>query len=459
VAELKRQLGLLDSTMINVGTIIASAIFIVPSTIALQLHASAPTILVWVVGGAVSLLGALCVAELGAAMPRAGGLYVYLSEAYGPVWGYLYGWTSGVVINPASIAAIAVGFATYVGFFTPLGAAGIKAVAIASIVALTVLNCLGVKPGTVTQNALTLIKMGVLAALIVIGFVLPGGSAANFRPLWPEGSFGSLIAPFGVAMVAALWAYDGWIEITYVGGEVKDPERNLPRSIVLSTLIGIALYCLVTASFTYVLSPAKMAASSLVASDAAQVTLGRAGAGLVAVAIMVATLGANNGIVLTAARVPYAMARDGVLPRWLAGVHPRFLTPVPSLVVQAVIAIALTFTGTYNQLFTYAIFASFVSYAAGCGAVIRLRHGAPGLARPYRTWGYPVTPIVFIAFAAWLVGNTIAEQPRDAGIGTALILAGLPFYYWWRRVAIRPPIPASRAAPAPAPPPASYRRT
>src|SRR3989442_1436618 len=353
--------------MINVGTIIASAIFIVPSTIALQLHASAPTILVWVVGGAVSLLGALCVAELGAAMPRAGGLYVYLSEAYGPVWGYLYGWTSGVVINPASIAAIAVGFATYVGFFTPLGAAGIKAVAIASIVALTVLNCLGVKPGTVTQNTLTLIKMGGLAA--------------------------------------------------------------------------------------------KMAASSLVASDAAQVTLGRAGAGLVAVAIMIATLGSNNGIVLTAARVPYAMARDGVLPRWLAGVHPRFLTPVPSLVVQAVIAIALAFTGTYNQLFTYVIFAEFVSYAAGCGAVIRLRHGAPSLARPYRTWGYPVTPIVFIAFAAWLVGNTIAEQPRDAGIGTALILAGLPFYYRWRRVAIRPPIPASRAAPAPAPPPASYRRT
>src|SRR5437867_3140375 len=339
--------------MINVGTIIASAIFIVPSTIALQLHASAPTILVWVVGGAVSLLGALCVAELGAAMPRAGGLYVYLSEAYGPVWGYLYGWTSGVVINPASIAAIAVGFATYVGFFTPLGAAGIKAVAIASIVALTVLNCLGVKPGTVTQNALTLIKMGVLAALIVIGFVLPGGSVAN----------------------------------------------------------------------------------------------------------LIATLGSHNGIVLTAARVPYAMARDGVLPRWLAGVHPRFLTPVPSLAVQAVIAIALTFTGTYNQLFTYVIFAEFVSYAAGCGAVIRLRHGAPGLARPYRTWGYPVTPIVFIAFAAWLVGNTIAEQPRDAGIGTALILAGLPFYYWWRRVAIRPPIPASRAAPAPAPPPAWYRRT
>src|SRR5213596_443227 len=431
MAELKRQLGLLDSTMINVGTIIASAIFIVPSAIALQLHASLPTILVWIVGGLVSLLGALSVAELGAAMPEAGGQYVYLTKAYGPVWGYLYGWASGVVINPASIAAIAVGFATYFGFFVPLADAGIKAVAVASIVALTALNCLGVRLGAITQDVLTLIKMALLVVLIVAGFVLPGGSVANLSPLWPPA--GGLIAPFGVAMVAALWAYDGWIEITYVGGEVKDPERNLPRSIVLSTLIGIALYCLVTASFTYVLSPAKMAASSLVASDAAQVTLGRAGAGLVAVAIMVATLGANNGIVLTAARVPYAMARDGVLPRWLAGVHPRFLTPVPSLVVQAVIAIALAFTGTYNQLFTYVIFAEFVSYAAGCGAVIRLRHGAPGLARPYRTWGYPVTPIVFIAFAAWLVYNTIVETPRDSAIGAGLILLGLPGYWYWKK--------------------------
>src|SRR2546425_6284777 len=399
MAELKRQLGLLDSTMINVGTIIASAIFIVPSAIALQLHASAPTILVWIGGGVFSLRGALSVADLGAAMPRGGGKYVSLSRAYGPVWGFLYGWASGVVITPASIAAIAVGFATYLGFFVPVGGGGIKVVAVASIVGLTALNCLGVRLGAVTQNVLTLIKMGLVVLLIVVGFVLPGGSVANLAPVWPDASLGGLLVPFGTAMVAALWAYDGWIEITYVGGEVKDPERNLPRSIVLSTLIAIALYCLVTASFAYVLSPAKMAASSLVASDAAQVTLGRAGAGLVAVAIMVSTLGSNNGIVLTAARVPYAMARDGMLPRWLGGVHPRFLTPVPSLVVQALISIALTLTGTYNQLFTYVIFAEFVSYAAGCGAVIRLRHGAPGLARPYRTWGYPVTPIVFIAFA------------------------------------------------------------
>src|SRR3989454_12359084 len=380
MADLKRQLGLLDATMINVGTIIASAIFIVPSAIALQLHASLPTILVWIAGGLVSLLGALSVAELGAAMPKAGGQYVYLTEAYGPVWGYLYGWASGVVINPASIAAIAVGFATYCGFFVPLAGAGIKAVAVASIVALTALDCLGVRLGAITQNVLSLIKMGLLVVLIVVGVVLPGGSVANLLPLWSDAPLGHQIASFGVALVAVLWAYDGWIEITYVGGEVTDPERNLPRSIVLSTIIGMALYCLVTASFAYVLSPAKMAASSLVASDAVQVTLGGAGAALVAVAIMIATIGSNNGIVLTAARIPYAMARDGLLPRRLADVHPRFLTPVPSLFVQGIIAIALTWISTepswkdtYNRLFTYVVLGEFVFYAMSCGAVIRLR--------------------------------------------------------------------------------------
>src|SRR2546428_1369244 len=227
MAELKRQLGLLDSTMINVGTIIASAIFIVPSAIAATLGATCPAILVWGVGGVVSLLGALSVAELGAAMPEAGGQYVYLTRAYGPASGFLYGWTSGVVINPASIAAIAVGFATYFGFFVPLSEAGIKLVAALSIVALTVLNSLGVRLGAVTQNVLTLIKMALLVVLIVVGFALPGGSAANLAPLWADAPLGHQIASFGVALVAVLWAYDGWIEITYVRSAVTDPERNL----------------------------------------------------------------------------------------------------------------------------------------------------------------------------------------------------------------------------------------
>src|SRR5207244_68155 len=269
-----------------------------------------------------------------------------------------------------------------------------------------------------------------------------GGNAANLAPLWSDAPPGRQIASFGVALVAVLWAYDGWIEVTYVGGEVKDPERNVPRSIVLSTLIGAALYCLVTASFAYVLSPARMAASSLVASDAAQVTLGHAGAELVAAAIMIATIGSNNGIVLTAARVPYAMARDGLLPGWLGGVHPRFLTPVPSLFVQAIISIALTWISTepswkdtYNRLFTYVVLGEFIFYGMSAGAVILLRHTAADLPRPYRTWGYPVTPLLFVLFSVWLIWNTAREQWLDFAVGMLLILIGLPLYFLSRRAA------------------------
>ena len=437
--ELKRELGLLDATMINLGTIIASAIFLVPSYIAQQLHASSLVILAWLVGGAVSLLGALTVAELGAAFPEAGGLFVYLREAYGPVWGFLYGWANAVVINPASIAAIAVGFATYVGHFVPLDGAGIKAVAIASIVALTALNCLGVRLGATTQNILTFIKVALVGVLIVAGLFLHGGSAENFRPVWPDQPLGKLIGPFGLAMVAVLWAYDGWIESTYIGSEIKDPGRVTPRAIVLATLGAIVLYSLVTLAYIHVLSPARTALSTEVAADAARVTLGAAGAALVAAAILISTLGANNGIVLTAARIPYAMAQDGVMFRAIGWVHPRWRTPVTSLVVQAVIAIALALSGDYEKLAGYVIFASFLFYALGCGAVVRLRHARPDLPRPYRAWGFPVTPIVFIAFATWLTVNSIIEAPRDAAVGAGLIAAGLPFYMFWRRSASRTP--------------------
>jgi len=433
VTELKRELGLLDATMINVGTMIASAIFIVPATVAAQVPGSALMILIWVAGGVVSLLGALSVAELSAAYPEAGGQYAYLREAYGPPWAFLYGWANFLVINPASIAAIAVGFARYLGFFVPVSPAAIQAIAIVSIVLLTGLNGLGVRPGATTQNVLTLLKMGALAALIATAFVLPGGSVANFQPAWPAGSVGQWIGPFGLAMVGVLWAYDGWIETTYVGSEIKDPGRNLPRSIILSTVVVIAFYTLASVAYSYVLSPARMAGSTLVASDAAQITLGAVGAGFVAVAILVSTLGANNGIILTAARIPYAMARGGLFFRSQGIVHPRFATPVVALLTQGVIASVLARTGKYDQLFTYVVFAQFVFYALSAGAVILLRRKAPQVTRPYRTWGYPVTPLVFIAFALWLVANTIAESPRESAVGAGLILLGLPGYWYWRQ--------------------------
>jgi APA family basic amino acid/polyamine antiporter len=431
--DLKRELGLFDAVMINAGTMIASAIFIVPATVAAAVQGTAVMTLVWVVGGLVSLLGALSIAELAAAYPEAGGQYAYLREAYGTVWAFLYGWANFAVINTASIAAIAVGFARYIGFFTPLSETAIRVVAIASIIGLTLLNCRGVRLGATTQNVLTTLKIGALLALIVTSFVLPGGSASNFQPLWPSGTLGQWIAPFGVAMVGVLWAYDGWIETTYVGSEIMNPGKNLPRSIILSTLIVIALYVLASVAYVYVLSPAVAAGSTLVASDAAKVTMGGLGATFVVVAILISTLGANNGIILTAARIPYAMARGGMFFRSQGIVHPRYATPAVALLTQGVIASTLTAFGSYDQLFTYVVFAQFVFYALSAGAVIRLRRTAPQVARPYRTWGYPVTPIVFIAFAIWLVFNTIVETPRDSAIGAGLILIGLPGYYYWRR--------------------------
>src|SRR5881394_2187910 len=384
--ELKRELGLFDATMINVGTMIASAIFIVPATVAAAVTGSLTMTLVWIVGGVASLLGALSIAELAAAYPEAGGQYAYLREAYGQVWGFLYGWANFAVINTASIAAIAVGFARYIGFFTPLTETAVRVIAIASIVALTLLNCRGVRLGATTQNILTILKIGALVGLIVTSFVLPGGSATHFQPLWPSASVGQLIGPFGVAMVAVLWAYDGWIETTYVGSEIVDPGRNLPRSIILSTLIVIALYVLASLAYVFVLSPAGMLHSDLVASDTAKVTMGAGGAALVVIAILISTIGANNGIVLTAARIPYAMARGGLFFRSQAFVHPRLGTPVVALITQGVIASLLTAWGTYDQLTTYVVFAQFLFYGLSAGAVIRLRSTAPQVARPYRTW-------------------------------------------------------------------------
>jgi len=431
--ELRRELSLLDSTMINVGTMIASAIFIVPASIALHAQSSIFVVLVWVVGGIISLLGALSVAELGAAMPEAGGQYVYLREAYGPVWGFLYGWTAFTVINTASISAIAVGFASYLGFFVKLDDFGMKAVAILSIILLTVINCFGIKLGAWVQNGFTFIKMAALVALVACSFILPGGSSENFSPLLPDQSLGGMLGPLGLAMVAALWAYDGWIEITYVAGEVKNPQRNLPLSIIYSTLIVILFYVVVNLAYTYVLSVGRMARSPLVGSDVATIILGSAGAALLTIGILISTLGSNHGIVFTAARIPYAMARAGLFFKSMAHVHPRFRTPTMALTVQGVWGCVLALTGSYDQLFTYVVFASWVFYAMSCGAVIILRRASPQMQRPYKTWGYPATPIVFILFSIWLVSNTIIEAPRDAAIGAGIILLGLPVYFYWKK--------------------------
>ena len=419
--------------MINVGGIIGSGIFMVPATVALYTASSSLFFMVWILGGIISLFGALSGAELGAAMPRAGGQYVYLNEAYGPLWGYLYGWSAVAVINTASIAAVGVAFAEYLNFFTPLSSFDMKSIAIVDIIILTIINVIDVKSGARFQNWFTFTKIASISIVILLGLFLDGGSSQNLSPLFSEQSFSSLIGPLGLAMVAVLWTFDGWIFITYVAGEVKNPGRNIPLSIIYCMIIIVSVYLALNYVLVFALGFDKMIGSELVMSDAASIFLGSQGGAIITVIILISLIGANNGFILTSARINYAMAKNKLFFKQAASIHPKYKSPSNALIIQCVWACILTFTGTFNQLITYIIFASWIFYGMSAGAVIILRFKKPELKRPYKTPLYPWIPIIFILFAIFLTINTIMEAPRDAGIGTLLILAGLPFYYYWNK--------------------------
>ena len=431
--KLKRVLSLLDATMINAGGIIGSGIFMVPATVAMFTGSASLFFMVWIAGGIVSLFGALSVAELGAAMPRAGGQYVYLSEAYGPVWGYLYGWSAVAVINTASIAAVGVAFSEYLRFFFPITDVSIKGIAVATIVLLTIINILDVKSGARFQNVFTISKLGAIFVIIILGLVMEGGSNQNLSPFFSDQSFTELVGPLGLAMVSVLWTFDGWIFITYVAGEVKNPGRNIPLSLIFCMLIVVTIYLLLNYVLIYTLGFTGMNGSDLVVSDAASVFLGNKGAAIVTLIILISLIGANNGFVLTSARINYAMAKDKLFFYQASQIHPRFKSPSNALIIQCVWASLLTFTGTFNQLITYIIFASWIFYGMSAGAVIILRNKKPDMERPYKTPVYPWIPIIFILFAIFLTINTIIEAPRDAAIGAGIILAGLPMYYYWKK--------------------------
>ena len=432
-SNLKRVLSLTDATMINVGGILGSGIFMVPATVALYTLSSSLFFLVWIIGGIVSLFGALSVAELGSAMPKAGGQYVFLNKAYGPLWGFLYGWTAVAVINTASIAAVAMAFSEYLGFFFILNSFEVKGIAIISILILTIINIIDVKSGARFQNLFTYTKISAISIVILLGLLLDGGSSNNFFPLLTDRSFSSLVGPLGLAMVAVLWTFDGWIFVTYVAGEVKDPGKNIPLSIILCMVIVLSIYLTLNYALVYILGFDKMIGSELVMSDAASVFLGNKGAAIITVIILISLIGANNGFVLTSARINYAMAKDGLFFKQAATIHNKFKSPTNALLMQCAWSSILTLTGTFNQLITYIIFASWIFYAMSAGAVIILRKKLPDLNRPYLTPLYPWIPIIFILFAVFLTINTILEAPRDAAIGSVLILAGLPFYKYWKK--------------------------
>jgi len=431
-SNLKRVLSLTDATMINVGGILGSGIFMVPATVALYTLSSSLFFLVWIIGGIVSLFGALSVAELGSAMPKAGGQYVFLNKAYGPLWGFLYGWTAVAVINTASIAAVAMAFSEYLSFFFILNSFEVKGIAIISILILTIINIIDVKSGARFQNLFTYTKISAISIVILLGLLLDGGSSNNFFPLLTDRSFSSLVGPLGLAMVAVLWTFDGWIFVTYVAGEVKDPGKNIPLSIILCMVIVLSIYLTLNYVLVYTLGFDKMIGSELVMSDAASIFLGNKGAAIITVIILISLIGANNGFILTSARINYAMAKDGLFFKQAATIHNKFKSPANALLMQCAWSSILTLTGTFNQLITYIIFASWIFYAMSAGAVIILRKKLPDLNRPYLTPLYPWIPIIFILFAVFLTINTILEAPRDAAIGSVLILAGLPFYKYWK---------------------------
>ncbi len=419
--------------MINVGGIIGSGIFMVPATVALYTMSSSLFFTAWILGAVVSLFGALSVAELGAAMPKAGGQYVFLSEAYGPVWGYLYGWSAVAVINTASLAAVGVAFGEYLQFFFPLSTLEIRLIAIGMVVGLTLLNIVDVKAGARFQNSFTIAKVSAITLVILLGLTMDGGSTQNFEPIFSDKSFASLIGPMGLAMVAVLWTFDGWIFITYVAGEVKAPNRNIPLSLIYCMAIVTTVYLLLNYVLVYVLGFVDMVGSDKVMSDAASVFMGEKGAMIVTIIILISLIGANNGFTLTSARINYAMAKDGLFFKKAAVVHPQYHSPANALIIQCIWAIILTFSGTFNQLITYIIFASWIFYGMSAGAVIILRNKRPDLDRPYKTPFYPWIPAIFILFSVFLTINTIMEAPRDAAIGTVLMLTGLPLYYYWKK--------------------------
>jgi APA family basic amino acid/polyamine antiporter len=428
-----------------IGTVIGSGIFLVPHDMILRVGTPGWVFVVWIFGGLLTLAGALSYAELAAAIPEAGGEYAYLREAYGPLWGFLYSWTQMWVAKSGSIATLATGFFYYLANFfpaldgvfyrlpLPLGPHGSpldlrwgQLLAIGLIAALAWLNYFGVKLGGDVQVAVTTVKVVLIAGIVVAGLGFGSPHAAA-----PVSAVPLTAAGFFAALVAALWAYDGWNNVAMVASEVRDPQRNLPRALIGGTLAVIAIYLLANAAYFRVLSPVEVGASPRVAGEMMRRILGAAGAGGVSIAAMISIFAALNGSILTGSRVPYAAARQGYFFRAIARVDEKHRTPGVSILALSAWSALLVLSGSYRQLFTYVIFASWILYGMATAAVIVLRIKRPDLPRPYRTFGYPVVPILFVLVAGVFIISTLWDSPRESIMGIALILLGLPFYAYW----------------------------
>jgi APA family basic amino acid/polyamine antiporter len=455
-SDLIRGLGLWSAAAIVIGDTIGTGIFLVTSDMARTVGSAALVFAAWLIGGLIVLFGAFCYAELGAAFPKAGGPYVYLTRGLGPLWGFLFGWMSSFLERPVAMATLAAGFLRFLGFLfpvvtTPLFATHLggydftftaaQPLAALVVIAVTAINYLSVRFGGAIQVLLTSLKIGTILVIVVAGVLFgkqhgiaptsavtaPGSGPLGLGPLgW--GTIGAVLT----ALVPAMWAYNGFNDLGDVGEEILHPEKNIPRAIILGLLTVGGLYLLANVVYFRILPFAAIAQSQHVASDVVQTFAGSRGAAWLTVAMAVSALGALHVVVLTGARIPYAMARDGVFFQFANRIHPSFRTPSGSLVFLGSIASLLALSGTYEELYSLFVFAVWIFFALTSIALLRLRKIEPNLSRPYRAWGYPLTPLIFLAAAIALTMNLWMVRPVRSTLGLLVILAGIPFFYFWR---------------------------
>ena len=429
--QLRRTLSFRDLIFIVVGTVIGSGIFLTPGAVVQNAGSGGMALIVWTVGGILSLLGALTFAELGAARPDSGGLYVYLKDAFGPALAFLYGWTMFLVIGSGSLATLGAAFPRYVAVFVPLSPIAAKVIAVVMIIAVTLLNIRGTRQSADVQGVATLIKAGVIVLLAAVLVVTARGTG-HTGTWWPEHFSAATFTGAITGMIGVLWAYEGWQYVTFSAGETVDPQKTFARGIVVGTLLLIAIYVFANVGYFAALGVDGVAASKTVASDAASSALGPWAAKILAGVILVSIFSAANGMMLTLPRLFYAMARDRLFFARLAEVHPRFGTPAGSIIGTAVWASVLVLSGSFEQLLTYVVFMSWLWFALAALAIFAYRRREPDAPRPFRTPGYPVTPILFVLAALVIVVNTVVAQPKQSLVGLGLALIGVPAYFWWR---------------------------
>ena len=430
--DLPRTLGFTDLVMVTLGTVIGSGIFLVPGVVLRETQGRVGLALsIWFIAGVLSLLGAFTYAELGAMKPDAGGLYTYIRDAFGPLPAFLYGWASFFVISSGSVATLAVAFSGYLGQIVPLSPLGAKGVSLLMILIIAVVNVAGTRRSATMQNWTTGAKVCGLLALSVAMIALGGGARTVAQAAAPVSAW-SMLPGIGIAMIGVLWAYEGWQYVTFSAGETRDPQRVFPRAIGVATFALIVLYVLANIGYVAALGPVAASRTDHIAADAIRAVLGPASGTLLSTLVLISIFSAANGLMLTTPRMYFAMARDGVFFQRLASVHPRFGTPAFAIVALAVWSAVLAMTGTFEQLLTYVVFAGWIFYGLGATAVFVYRRRQPDAIRPFRTPGYPVTPVLFVASAAMLVLSTLVAQPIRGAVGLGAVLLGTPAFYVWR---------------------------